>query len=343
MKKPIKLGIAGLGRAGYSMHLKELKGKEDMFEIFAVCDIEPDRCENMKNLYGCKTYSKIEDMAEDPEIEVIDIATRSCDHFKHAKTALDAGKTVFLEKPMTESFEQAKQLIELGTKDGQQRLFVRHNRRFEAKFMQVNKIISSGILGDVYLIRRSVSNYSPRTDWQTLSQYGGGQLLNWGPHLIDQTLRLCGGDYKRIFSVTRQTTAAGDCEDFVRAVFEGVNDRIVEIEISGGTAIPVPEYVIYGTRGAVIDNGTTFTIKYLPKMFEIPNKYASPHTPEGAVFAATPDIPFIEEERDWDSNALDHTWVFLYEAVREGKEYPIKNEEAMKVMEVISEIKKQNI
>ena len=139
--KKLKLGLIGLGRAGYGMHLPELKGKEDMFEIFAVCDVEPDRCELMKKEYGCKTYSKVEDIVEDPDIDVIVVATRSCDHFKHAKTALDAGKIVFLEKPMCTTYADAKKLMEIAEQYGERRVFVRHNRRFEAKFMQLNRLI----------------------------------------------------------------------------------------------------------------------------------------------------------------------------------------------------------
>ena len=110
MKKPIKLGIIGLGRAGYSMHLPEMKDK-GLFDIYAVCDVEPDRLEKMKNEYGAKTYTRVEDIVRDPEIEVIDIATRSSDHFAHAISALNAGKTVFLEKPISETYEEAKRLL----------------------------------------------------------------------------------------------------------------------------------------------------------------------------------------------------------------------------------------
>jgi predicted dehydrogenase len=165
MNKPIKLGMVGLGRAGKTMHLEELEGKENLFEIYAVCDLKKERSEEFKEKFGCKIYDSIEELVEDPEIEVVDIATRSCDHYKHAKTALDAGKTVFLEKPMSESYEEARKLMELGEKYGERRLFIRHNRRFEAKFMHLNKIIESGILGDVYFIRRTVADFDHRKDW----------------------------------------------------------------------------------------------------------------------------------------------------------------------------------
>jgi len=342
MNTPIKLGMVGLGRAGYSMHLDELKGKENLFTISAVCDVEQDRRENMQNTYNCKAYGNIEDLVEDPDIEVVDIATRSCDHYKHAKTALDAGKIVFLEKPMCQTYEEARQLIALGEKHGERRLFIRHNRRFEPRFMQLNKIMNSGILGEVFFIRRSVTGFDHRCDWQTLSQYGGGQLLNWGPHIVDQALRFCGGDYTRLFSVTRQIAAAGDCEDFIVAAFEGINGRTVEIEISGGTALDVPDYIVYGSRGSLISRGDTYEIRYLPADYQLPDTPANPHTPVGAKFQSGPKIPFITEEHPWDNGPLDHTWVYLYEAVREGKDYPIKSEEALRVMQAICEIKKQN-
>ena len=342
MKKPIKLGIVGLGRAGRGMHLSELAGKEDMFEIVAACDIEEDRREQIKAEFGCKVYNKIEDMVKDKDIEVIDIATRSNDHYTHAKTALDAGMTVFLEKPISQTYEEARQLVEIASKHPDRRLYVRHNRRFEPKFKQVMEIIDSGILGDVYYVKRSVDNFQIRKDWQTLSQYGGGQLLNWGPHLVDQALRFAGGEYTKMFSDIRQVAAAGDCEDVVHATMIGVNGRMVEIQISGASALKLPEYIVYGSRGSIIDkNDGKFQIRYVDPNFELPKPEASIDSPEGAKFGPQIEVPFIEEEREWDKYPLDHTWIYLYEAIREGKEYPVSNEEALKVMETICEIREK--
>lgn len=341
--KKIKLAMVGLGRAGVGMHLPNLIDKnrlEEKYEIAAVCDIEPDRCEEMKEKYGCRVYSKIEDLVKDKDIDIIDIATRSCDHFKHAKTALEAGFTVHLEKPITLTGEQARILFEIAERDGKKRLFINHNRRFEERFMQIRRIIDSGILGNVYYVRRATGSYERRCDWQTLSQYGGGQLLNWGPHLVDQALQFCDGSYKSMDAKLCQVAAAGDCEDFVKVVFTGANDRIVEIEISGATALPTPMYVVYGSRGTLIDKGNTFTMKYLPKDYVMPDIVASPDTPEGAKFHPQPPLPFITEDVKWDDYIpLDRLWDCLYDAYMHGKEYPIKSEEAIKVVETIEEIK----
>ena len=355
--RPIKLGIVGVGRAGFGMHVKELEDKKDMFEIVAVCDELPDRCEKMRDRFGCRTYSSIDDIVNDSDVEVIDIATRSVDHFAHAKAALFAGKYVFLEKPMAANFEEAKALFEIDRSLGGGRLFIRHNRRFEAKFLQVNEILSSGILGDVFYVKRAAGSFNYRNDWQTIKKYGGGQLLNWGPHLVDQALRLCGGDYERMFAVIRRCIAKGDAEDDVRVSFLGKNGRQVEIEISGSDAIRPSEYIIYGTRGALVDiDGKSFNLKYHPESFAAPDIPACEGTPGaestvsdpnkklpgGTSYGYTGKVEFVEETREWNTSPLTETWDHLYLAVREGKPYPIPLSEALKVMETIDEIRKQN-
>ena len=79
-----------------------------------------------------------------------------------------------------------------------------------------------------------------------------------------------------------------------------------------------------------------------PEGFEYPTQVSNPHTPVDAKFAPTDALEFITEEIPCDTNPLDQTWTYLYEAVANGKEYPIKSEEALMVMEVITEIKNQN-
>ena len=100
--------------------------------------------------------------------------------------------------------------------------------------------------------------------------------------------------------------------------------------------------MLYGTRGTLVDQGDTYKIKYLPTDYVFPPIKSNPHTPSGQAFGNTDPLPFVEEERTWETNKLDHIWQYVYDTVREGKEYPIKSEEALKVMEVITEIKRQN-
>lgn len=339
--KPIKLAIVGLGRAGKGMHLSELAGKEDMFEVYAVCDIIEERRRAVAEKYNCKAYASIEEVIADPEVEIVDIATRSCDHFAHAMMALKAGKNVFLEKPICCTYEDAKALMAYADAHPEVKLYIRHNRRWEKMFCKGMELADSGLLGNVVEVRLARNGFTGRYDWQTISKFGGGQLLNWGPHIIDHALNFCGGDYKDIYCETRQTLASGDCEDHIKLLLTGVNNRIVDMEISSCVATFVPLLVIYGDRGAAYQDPVTkkFCWKYLKPGFEFIKPEPDPNTPEG--WGTPQQLEWVEGEMtpEESKDTLDETWVAMYEDFRNGKPYPILHEQALKVVEVIGKIK----
>ena len=98
MNNPIKVGIVGLGRSGWGIAGDLYNGiNEGLYALVAVCDIIPERVEEATEKYGCKGYDCIENFVEDPDMELVIIATRSIDHFKHAMLAMHAGKNVVVE------------------------------------------------------------------------------------------------------------------------------------------------------------------------------------------------------------------------------------------------------
>lgn len=345
MSEPIRLGIIGIGRAGYGMQCSEIKEKTDMFKIVAACDIIKERTDKMNAEYGCATYENIDDLIADENVELVSIATRSCDHFAHAVKVLKAGKNVLLEKPMCETYEQALQLKELASKENGPRIYARHNRRFEYNFEKIKEIMASGILGDVFEIHITRNGYSRRDDWQTLSQFGGGQLLNWGPHIIDQSLRLLDSPIKDMTSNLKHTVAGGDCEDHLTITFLGENDRTITMQISGGMVLPTPEYRVYGTKGSleIVDN--KIQLQYIDPAQKLDPPVADPGTPGqsfGATgtFAGTTPVEWVETTIDEWHEDLSVIWEHMYHAIRDGAVYPIALEEAMQVIEVITNVKK---
>lgn len=338
MTNPIRIGIVGLGRAGWGMHTRELEGREDKFKIVAACDLIPDRLAKMAKAYNCATYGTIAELIADPKVEVVDIATRSCDHYAHAALALAVGKIVFLEKPMTVSHNEAERLMEaLETSPGGA-LYIRHNRRFDPDFLHVQEIIASGILGEVYEIRLARHGYQRRDDWQTIKGFGGGQLLNWGPHIIDHALRFLESPVARQFSDLKRVAAVGDAEDHVKIVLQGENGRVVDLEISGGVAIGAPTYRVFGDRGSLALSGNEITLKYLDPDVPLADRTANPGTP-GETFGNPETLSWIEETVPVRAGSNAVIWDELYAAIREGTTFPVSLEEAMAVMAVVSTAK----
>jgi len=336
---PIRLGLAGLGRAGWGMHCEELKGKEDKFRFVAACDPLPRRRRQMADRYGCRTYESVEQLVADPEVEMVDVATRSLDHFAHASLALKAGKHVFLEKPICARYAEAVRLAQLAARS-RGKLYIRHNRRNEPAFLHVREIMASGILGDVFEVRLFRGGFARRDDWQTLKAFAGGQLLNWGPHIVDHSLQMLDSPVERIWSDLKRVAAVGDAEDHVRIILRGTNGRIVDMEISGGAAIKPPVYLLLGTKGALVcEDEKTIKLRYLDPRQKLKARKAKGGDP-GATFGTPEELRWIEKEipvkpaRQWD------IWDELYSALRKGTRFPIRLEEAVEIMRVISMAKK---
>ena len=337
MTQPIHIGIAGLGRAGWGMHCQELTGKEDLFQIVAACDVLPDRRQRMAERYGCACYERIEAMIADPRVELVDIATRTRDHFQHAMLALGAGKHVFLEKPMCLTYAEALQL-KGATAQSRGALYIRHNRRFDPDFLHVREIVASGLLGQAYEIRLARHGYSRRDDWQTILGHGGGQLLNWGPHVIDHALQFLESPVESMYSDLKRVAAVGDAEDHVKIVLRGTNGRLVDLEISGGVALGSPTYLVFGSRGSLSLSGREMQLRYLDPAQELPPRTADPGPP-GPTFGTPESLPWIEETLPVRAGSNHVIWDHLYRAIRESATFPIDLDEAIEVMKVIGAAK----
>jgi scyllo-inositol 2-dehydrogenase (NADP+) len=338
---PINIGIAGLGRAGSGMQLNELASRKELFKVVAVCDIIEERRKQATEKYGCKAYEKIQDLIADPDIEMVSVATRSYDHHDHVEMALEAGKDVLVEKPMCCTYAEALSLKGIAGKSSGN-LYVRHNRRFEPGFQHIREIMDSGILGEVYEIKLRRVGYQRRDDWQTIKKYGGGQLLNWGPHIIDHGLQFLESPLKSIWSDLKMVASVGDAEDHLKIILTGENNRIVDLEISGGAAISEPEYLVWGTRGALLCDGNTIKMKYLDPNVELEQREANPGTPD-ASFGSSEKLVWIEESIEINPKKkvnMTIIWDELYKAVREGVPFPITLDEAVEVMKVVSAAKK---
>ncbi len=357
----INVAIAGLGRAGRYMHIPEIMQYPEYFQIVAGCDNAPDRLLDLPEaMKGKKLTTDFEEILADPLVELVCIVTRNPDHVPMALRALEAGKAVVLEKPVAVTEAQAEEILAAAKRYPGKCLW-RFNRRFEPQFVQLKKIIASGILGSIRLIKIARHPaFSRRNDWQTLREFNGGMLNNWGPHIIDQALQLLESPVKDFWSDLQHVLAAGDADDQVKIILRGENGRVIDIEFSNCCALPGNLYEVRGSRGslAVPLSGNEFHLRCIDPAQKLP--------PPEAIRGNYPlhnapgeHLQIIEEHIPLDTAGAGHTlrrgkivtdtpvgnqqcgyasqdtiWEAVYRTLRHGDPYPVRDEEVREILRI---------
>ena len=343
--KKIKVAIWGLGRAAQLQHIPEINKLPDLYKIAGCYDILPQRSAEIAQRTNSHCYNSVEEMLQDSEVELVSIVTRHADHVPQAIQAIEAGKRVFLEKPLAVSFAQLQALKDTADKHPH-KLFCRHNRRFLSEFRAVHDVITSGILGDIKEIRLSEEWYKRRQDWQTLKACGGGLLNNWGPHLIDQGLQLLESPVTTVWAKLSHYSSMGDAEDSFKILLHGENDRVIEINACEGAAIPAAYCVVYGSMGMleVQNNRNAMRVRSV-------NQDKTPALKSAVADTPDTDQPYDDASIVWDDEIINidrkhvdwhDSYRFLFDGIRVIQEYPIKNEDAFEVVRMLDLVRTSN-
>jgi phthalate 4,5-cis-dihydrodiol dehydrogenase len=219
MKEPVlRMGLAGIGSVSRTV-LPELEHAPNV-KLAAVADVRQEPLDRCREKYGCETYSSVEAMCEDPNVDAIWICTPNMFHAEHAIIAAEHGKHVICEKPMAINLEQAQQMVDAVERNGV-RYVQGHSKIFDPPVRRMREVVSSGELGR--LIQLSTWEYKPwlsgqpRLPSEVDSSVGGGVLYRQGPHQIDVVRGIGGGMVKSLRGSTgRWNPAFPDAEgDFM--------------------------------------------------------------------------------------------------------------------------------
>lgn len=347
--RTIKLGVCGLGRIG-TVHCRHFSQDSQRYELVAVCDHDDLRISQITAEYQCAGYSGFEDFLNHADMELVIIATRSLDHATHAAQALASEKYVLLEKPIAVTDDDF-QMLKKADKEYPGKLFPLHNHRFEPAFQNISKVITSGVLGDIQLVK--LCRHHPfrfRNDWQSLLDCGGGQLSCWGPHVIDHALQFLKSPVKDLWSNLKRINTPGDADDHVKIMMVGENGIVVDLEISDAVALPGDYCTVYGNRGSLICADEKYIqLKYMAPEFKIPTIPVNPNLPpENAVSGNNENIPWVEktikvqpDTNMWAQVEIDMAH-HLCQAIRKSIPFPVTNTDALEIVRITSLVKKQN-
>ncbi|MBN2185746.1 MAG: Gfo/Idh/MocA family oxidoreductase [Candidatus Krumholzibacteriota bacterium] len=152
----LKVGVIGCGYWGPNL-IRNFSALDDA-EVKICSDLELKRIEHMKKLYPSVAITQdYRDIIEDSDIDAVVIATPVSTHYKLAAEALEAGKHVFCEKPLTQNVEEGVKLVDIADKM-KKTLMVGHTFVYTAAVNKIKKLIKDGELGDVYYISTSRVN-----------------------------------------------------------------------------------------------------------------------------------------------------------------------------------------
>jgi predicted dehydrogenase len=144
------IGVAVVGYGYWGPNLVRNFWDVPGAKLVSVCDLRSERLAGVRSRYpAVETTSNLDDVMNDPRVNVVAVATPVSSHFEIAKRALLAGKHVFIEKPMTATVAEGLQLLDLAERRGLI-VGVDHTFVYTSAIRKMRELVESGDLGDIY-------------------------------------------------------------------------------------------------------------------------------------------------------------------------------------------------
>ncbi|RAL14408.1 putative NAD binding Rossmann fold oxidoreductase [Aspergillus homomorphus CBS 101889] len=195
--KTWNVGIVGYGLSAKVFHIPFIK-EVPQFKIYAIVQRNPKPDDDAeKDFTGIKSYRSAEEMVKDEGVDLVVITTVPESHYDLTKLALEHGKHVLVEKPFTPTAKEAQELVALANKQNKH-LAVYQNRRYDADFQTVSKLVKNGSLGRVVEFETHFDRHRPEepaadvSKWKNKVVPGGSAIYDLGSHLLDQAVYLFG-------------------------------------------------------------------------------------------------------------------------------------------------------
>ncbi len=245
-KNAAVIGYGGMGAGFHCKHLSE----SDVCNFAGIYDIDESK-RALAASRGVKVYGTREELLADPSIDMITVATPNDVHEEIVIAALEAGKNVISEKPVTLSLDSLERMITAANKAG--KIFsVHQNRRFDVDCLAMKQIHDSGEIGDVINIESRIhGSRGIPSDWRGIKKYGGGMLYDWGVHLIDQACMILGYDIASV-RCTFDHITNDEVDDGFGLWIEYKSGQTAYIEVGTYNFIAMPRFYMRAKNGTAM-------------------------------------------------------------------------------------------
>ncbi|MGN7763751.1 Gfo/Idh/MocA family protein [Paenibacillus sp. 22594] len=328
------VGYGGMG--SYHTQLIEENGRLEVAGTFDL--LEERRSASVKA--GYMAYASYEEVLADPKVGTILIATPNDVHKEIAIAAFRAGKHVICEKPVALSSDEFKEMLEAAETAGRI-MMVHQNRRWDEDFRIIKEMYEHNTIGPLFQLESRVhgANGIPG-DWRHVKAQGGGMLLDWGVHLLDQLLFMIDSKVTSVSS-SLSFILGNEVDDGFEALLQFENGIKAVVEVGTTNFITLPRWYVKGTEGTGIIEDWSLTGRIVTRNQKSERREPTPiragvgltktMAPPSEGATITEALPTAVE--------LSSSFYTNFADVIEGKAEPIvKNAEVMRVLKLIEAI-----
>jgi len=265
--KRANVAIVGCGNIS-SIYLENLTGRFHNVEVYAVSDLVEEKAKAQAVRFGVERIMTFDQILADPNVDIVLNITTPQTHYSLCKAALEAGKHVYVEKPLSLNFAQGKELVELAREKG---LLIgcAPDTFLGAGIQTCRRIIDMGIIGEVtgataFMVCHGHESWHP--DPEFYYKKGGGPMFDMGPYYLTALVNLI-GSVEYVAGMTSMATPTRTITS------QPKNGTVIDVEVpthvngllrftngAVGNIITsfdvwdsrLPRIEIYGTRGAMI-------------------------------------------------------------------------------------------
>ncbi len=337
LEKIYQMGIIGYG--GMAGHHYAQTQKFGRIHVKGVYDINPDRIRFAEG-QGLTGYVSKEALLADPEIDIVLVSTPNDSHKDLCIEALRAGKHVLCEKPVTITSAELAEIMKVAEETG--KVFaIDQNRRTNKDFVLMKRCVEQGMLGDVYVIESRVEgSRGVPSGWRTNKEQGGGMMLDWGVHLIDQLLYMVDEKVVNVFC-KMYSVAYPEVDDNFRLTLTFESGLTAHIEVSTNNYITHPRWYVLGKNGTLqidswdcsgkivrcIDKENVWADEIVQTKAG-PTKTMAPRNPESTeTIALTEPLDVVDN--------LNPVYIQMLDAIEGKAPLTITPEQAMRVIRVM--------
>ena len=344
-RPPIRVALMGLGRAMFSDHYPVFLKHPALFKVVAACDLIKERRDRVASDFpDCRMFRQFSDMLDEHDIDLVDIATCTTDHVRHAMMSLKKGFWTLLETPMALTPDDA-QILRGQVQKSQNRLIVMQRGLFAPDFLLTKLVMSDPRLGQIHQIRIRREDYVRRDDWQCVKRLGGGAAYYAMTDMTIQALRLLPAPPIQMWSELKRIASLGDSEDYAHVNLKTRDYVSADLEFNGG-CLPSeqsPSFEIRAERGVfkVAQDATEGVLTVIDPKFAFPRRRSSVRTPPIKDMHETFPVQSISVSLPKGTlHGPSAFWKHLYDTVRTAAPFPLQLEDSIEAVKFSHLMKK---